>query len=417
MQVVVAVPEPTSSLAGLMTRLTREICGIGLLERTLLTAKRAGAREVLLLWPKSLPVELAETFLCSPRLLKKNNVRLQQVESFDPDQPSSWIAVRGQLDERFIWLPWNWITNARLLANLPDWGQSPTHWTAPAWIARYKVTVGRTLQAQPRPLPVGVAVTSDESVAAAERFLVAHSGKVSDGIHSTFNRRLCRPAVRWLTHTPISPNTVTFGGVIVSILGAIAFAKGTYWSFVLGALLFFVAGLFDEIDGMLARIKFSDSPFGTYLESFGDSLSYVLLFGGITIGLYRQHGVKELWLGGALLIGTVLALVVTTLQRKRAASADRPTEYLGNFYRKLEQDSSNWVSRAVRQAQGFQRRGIMIHYVVLFTVLGGVPVIFYLATLGSHLTWTLALYYNHRFFKQAPANTSLPEIHASQETL
>jgi phosphatidylglycerophosphate synthase len=194
-----------------------------------------------------------------------------------------------------------------------------------------------------------------------------------------------------------------------------AFAGGAYWSYVLGALLFFIAGLFDEVDGMLARIKFADSPFGTYLESFGDSLSYVLLFGGITIGLYRQHGVRELWVGAALLIGTVLALVVTTLQRKRAASPERPTEYLSNFYRKLEQDSSNWISRAVRQAQGFQRRGIMIHYVVLLSVLGGVQVISYLATLGSHLTWTLALYYNRRFFKQSSPRISLDQIHASQE--
>jgi L-glutamine-phosphate cytidylyltransferase len=260
-------------------------------------------------------------------------------------------------------------------------------------------------------------VSSDETIAAAERFLVARFGKVSDGIHSSFNRRLCRPAVRWLTHTPVTPNAVTFGGVIVSIFAAFAFAPGTYWSFVIGALLFFIAGLFDEIDGMLARIKFADSPFGTCLESFGDSLSYVLLFVGITVGLYRQHVVRELWVGAALLIGTVLALVATTLQRKRAASADCPTEYLGNFYRKREQDSSNWISRAVRQTQGFQRRGIMIHYVVLLTVLGEAPVIFYLATLGSHPTWTLALYYNHRFFKSAAPRISLNEIHASQEAL
>jgi phosphatidylglycerophosphate synthase len=202
--------------------------------------------------------------------------------------------------------------------------------------------------------------------------------------------------------------------VVVTIFSAIALARGNYWSYVIGALLFFLAGLFDEVDGMLARVKFADSPFGTYLESFADSLSYVLLFAGMTIGLYRQHGSRELWVGAALLIGTVLALVVTTLQRKRATTADRPAEYLGNIYRKLEDDSANWISRAVRQAQGFQRRGIMIHYVVLFTVLGGVPVIFYLATLGSHLTWTLALYYNHRFFKQAPG-ISLNNTQAARE--
>lgn len=416
MQIIVVAPEATAVTVTSNARPTSEICGISLLERTLLTAQRAGASEVLLVWPESMPTDVAETVLQSRRIQKKDNVRLV-VKSFDPNQPSSWSALQNQLEDRFVWLPWNWVTNARMLANLPDWGQSPTNWAVPMWISKNIVALGRIFQPQTKPLPEGVAVTSDETAAAAERFLVARSGKDSDGIHSSFNRRLCRPAVRCLTHTPVTPNTVTFGGVLVSIVAAFAFAQGTYWWFDAGALLFFIAGLFDEIDGMLARIKFADSPFGTYLESFGDSLSYVLLFGGMTIGLYRQHGVSQLWVGAALLIGTVLALVVTTLQRKRAASADRPTEYLGNFYRKLDQDSSNWISRAVRHAQGFQRRGIMIHYVVLLTVLGGVPVIFYLATVGGHLTWTLALYYNHRFFKQAPPRISLSEIHASQEAL
>jgi phosphatidylglycerophosphate synthase len=415
MQVVVVIPEPTCLAERSFSRLTQMICGVGLLERTLATAQRAGATDVLLIWPKSVPVEWATPFLNSRALRKTGRVRLLQVRNFGPRTRSSWTNLGDQLEDRFLWLPWNWVTNARELSALPDLDQPPADWQTPTWISKASV-VSEVVSSssQTRPLPKGVAVTSDGTAAAAERFLVAHSGKVSDGLHSSFNRWLCRPVVRWLSHTCITPNAVTFGGVIVAILSGVAYARGNYWSYVVGAVLFFIAGLFDEIDGMLARIKFADSPFGTYLESFADSLSYLLLFGGITIGLYRQHGARELWVGGALLIGTVLALVVTTRQRKRAAAADRPTEYLGNFYRKLEQDSSNLVSRAVRHVQGFQRRGIMIHYVLLFTVLGGLQIVFYLATLGAHLTWTLALYYNHRFFKQAPG-APLKQIPASQE--
>src|SRR4030095_2444301 len=116
-----------------------------------------------------------------------------------------------------------------------------------------------------------------------------NSGKISDGIHTSFNRRLCRPFVRLLSHTPITPNAVTFGGVLLSILSGIAFARGAYrWS-VLGAVLFYIAGLFDEMDGMLARVKFAESPIGTYLEGTADGLSYLLLFGGITIGLSHHY--------------------------------------------------------------------------------------------------------------------------------
>ena len=416
MQIVVVAPEATSVAARSNARLTREICGVGLLERTLVTAQRAGASEVVLVWPQSLPLELAEKTIHSRLLQKKDNVRLVQVEHFDPNAGSSWANLQGQLEDQFIWLPWNWVTYARALAKLPELKQSSPDWGGPSLVS--KTAVVSTASPRPRigSAPEGFAVISDETANAAEHFLVANSGKASDGIHTSFNRRLCRPVVRWLSHTRVTPNTVTFTGVVVAIFSAIAFAGGTYRCYVAGALLFFVSGLFDEMDGMLARIKFSDSPFGTYLESHADSLSYLLLFGGITMGLYRQHGDRELWIGAALLIGVVLALVITTLQRKRAAAADRPTEYLGNIYRKLEADSSNWISRAVRQAQGFQRRGILIHYVVLFTVLGGLPVLFYLATLGAHLTWILALYYNHRFFKQTPARVHLCKRQQPQET-
>jgi phosphatidylglycerophosphate synthase len=419
MQVVVVIPErvgeAVSVEAGSAASLTQKVCGVGLLVRTLATAQRAGATEVLLLWPQSMPADLAEEFLRSPQLKKKSAAKLIPVSGFDPESRSSWARLRGHLEGEFVWLPWNWVISARALANLPKSDLSHPNWATPTWVSTIAVVFGASGHAQPALVPEGIAVTSEETAAAAERFLVARSGKVMDGIHTSFNRRLCRPAVRWLSHTRITPNAVTFGGVLISIVSAFAFARGNYWSYVAGALLFYLAGLFDEMDGMLARITFADSPFGTWLEGFADGLSYLLLFGGITIGLYRQHGVRELWVGAALLVGAILSLVVTSLQRKRAASADRPNEYLGNFYRKLEEDSGNWISRAARQAQGFQRRGIMIHYVVIFTVLGGLPVLFYLATLGSHITWILVLYFNHRFYKQSAPGIPVHPTRASQE--
>jgi phosphatidylglycerophosphate synthase len=154
------------------------------------------------------------------------------------------------------------------------------------------------------------------------------------------------------------------------------------------------------MDGMIARVKFAESPQGTWLEGFADGLSYLLLFGGITIGLSRQYGGAAILIGFALLIGAVLAVVSTSLQRRRATSPDHPQEYLGNFYKLLEKDSGNWISRVVRQIQAFEKRGVVIHYIVLFTIIGAVPVLFLLATFGAHLTWILTLYFNRRFFSQ-----------------
>ena len=409
MQIVVAVPE-FANLAD-AEAIMRHICGVPLLERTLKTAQRFGANDVLLIWPQSVPLELGESFLRIPTFRKTEKFRLVHT-SFDPAVASSWINIDDCLESQFIWLPWNWVTNARALSDLPTCGRLIDSWTRPCRISKTAVLTDVKFASQTGPLPKGVAVTSDESAAEAERFLVAGSGKVLDGFHTSFNRRLCRPFVRLLSHTRVTPNQVTCGGVLVSIASFFAFAHGGYWAYVVGALLFFIAGLFDEMDGMLARIKFADSSFGTWFEGFADGLGYLLLFAGITIGLYRQHGDRELWVGAALLVGTVLSLIVTSLGRKRGTTADRRHEYLGTLYEKMEGDSSNWISRTARRIQPLQKRGVCIHYIVLLTVLGCLPVLFYLSTLGSHLMWTLSLYFNHRFFKQAKP---VRELAMSQE--
>jgi phosphatidylglycerophosphate synthase len=417
MKAVIAIPE----LGGLVSEqqatemLRRPVAGVPLLMRTVLTAARAGASDVLLV----VPTAMSERSLL--RLLEKVSqqgvrIELTQISEFDPQAWSSWIILKRQLKGEFLWLPWNWITTKNFLSQLPLVDIDSVDWSKAAYTTLHELDRNRASALSPRSTE-GIAVTSPESAVAAERFLIAKSGKVSDGIHTSFNRWLCRPFVRLLSYTAVTPNAVTFGGVVVSILSAIAFARGTYLWSVLGAFLFYVAGLFDEMDGMLARIKFLESPRGTWLEGMADGLSYLLLFGGITIGLCRQYGQIAVWMGIALLIGSVLALIATSLQRRRATNPDRPHEYLGRIYQLLEKDSRNWISRVVRQVQGFQRRGILIHYIVLFTLIGALPLVFVLATLGAHLTWILTLYFNRRFFSQSSRSEAKPTVSTLEEAL
>jgi phosphatidylglycerophosphate synthase len=416
MQAVVAIPEITSLVCHKKASelVMRPIAGVPLLRRTLITAARAGADDILLICPAALSNELVEQFLeTAPRYGAR--VCVIQLDEFDPRATSSWAKLAPHLNRDFLWLPWNWVTTKQFLTHLPLAQIHSVNWAKPAYATLHEVT--RDTASSALLHPEGVAVTSPESVSLAERFLVVHSGKVLDGIHTSFNRRLCRPFVRFLSHTSVSPNAVTLGGVVISILSAVAFAQGSYWWSVLGALLFYVAGLFDEMDGMLARVKFAESPWGTWFEGFADGLSYLLLFGGITIGLHRHYGRPATVMGVALLVGAILALIATFLQRRRATSPDRPNEYLSRFYQVLENDSGNWISRVVRQVQHLQRRGVMIHYIVLLTVIGALPVLFFLATVGAHLTWIVILYFNRRFFSQPAEGGAQPKVNTFKEAV
>jgi len=402
MQAVLVIPDSgiLGKFPGSERILTREIAGVPLLIRVIATAMRAGVDKLLIIWPPDVDQSIWAQCVVSPLLRGLEIAHL--VRQFDPQQPASWAGIAETVQEPFYWLPWNWVTHKRALTGLVQLLARPASWDAPALLE--KQAVFHSLTSPPGSGErEGVPITSESRIAEAERFLVAHSGKPSDGIYSRFNRLLCRPAVRLLTHTAVTPNWVTLGGLMVGIAAALMYAQGYYAAYVAGALLFFVSGLFDEADGMLARIKFRESVFGTWFEGFVDEATYLLLFGGITAGLYRERGPRELTYGYLLLIGCALSIAVTRLQRKLATAPGRPHEYAGRLNRLLEEDSSNLVSRIVRQIHIFIKKGVSVHYLVIFTVLGGLPGLLRLAAVGANLTWTLALYFNWRFFRRGKA--------------
>ena len=403
MQAVVAIPDTdTLNQYGGPEALMREVCGVPLLVRVIKTAVRAGANSLLVIWPSDVPqsiwlstqAEFVRDVLCG--------IVIVQPEAFEPRQNSNWEALSGLVDDQFLWLPWNWVTNKRALASLKPSDVLPTNWNLPIQLTK-NVAVQYT-----RVFPIerqreGVAVTSTQTAADAERYVVARSGKPLDGIYSTLNRWLCRPIVRLLSHTPITPNAVTLAGLAVAILSCLEFARGSDAAYIYGALLFFLSGLCDEMDGMLARIKFRESAFGTWFEGFVDNATYLLVFAGMTIGLYRQFGHLELVWGLALLAGSVLSVVLINLQRKRSTDAARPNEYLGNVYAKLDSDSSNLVSFAARHLNVFLKKAVAIHYLLLFTLFGSLTLFVRLAAIGANLTWILTIYFNRRFFRRSSA--------------
>lgn len=399
MQLVIAIPEPVASTPhNAAEELLRPVCGVPLLSRVLSTSLRAGADNLLLLWPQSLSGWIRQRALSfhSLRNLRVVTLPLSPNKEFDPSSRVSWETIERHLSPQFLWLPWNWITVERTLSGLHAQSMNTVEWNRPALIdVEWRSANEESLRE--REAPEGVAVISPETARDAERYLVRRSGKTLDGIHTSSNRYLCRPVVRWLCHTRITPNAVSIAGLFVALLSLLAFRLGTYWFAVLGASLFFLAGLFDEIDGMLARIKFMDSPLGCWLESAVDGISYLFLFVGIAVGLHQHHPQAALWFGIALVFGTTLSLIVTMRQRRLGASHERPHEHLGNIYAFLEKDSSNLISRTVRKIQPFQKKGVMIYYLLIFTVSGGLRLFFLLATLGSNLTWLGALYYNRYF--------------------
>jgi phosphatidylglycerophosphate synthase len=120
-------------------------------------------------------------------------------------------------------------------------------------------------------------------------------------------------ALPFLFRRPMNPNFLTVTGALVSIVAAVAFARG---SFLAAGILVLAGGFFDLIDGVVARHHGISTRFGAFLDSTLDRLVDMVLLLGIAM-YFAQTGRP----GGVLLAGT--ALVSTVLVSYSKACAER----------------------------------------------------------------------------------------------
>ena len=93
---------------------------------------------------------------------------------------------------------------------------------------------------------------------------------------------IARPLVQLLAKTPIPPNAVTWFGFIVTIGAAVLITREHLFA---AGLLVLFAGVFDILDGALARATNRVTTFGGVLDSTLDRLSEAALLLGI-LGLF-----------------------------------------------------------------------------------------------------------------------------------
>ncbi|MDQ6608981.1 MAG: CDP-alcohol phosphatidyltransferase family protein [Bacteroidota bacterium] len=115
--------------------------------------------------------------------------------------------------------------------------------------------------------------------------------KLQSGIY-----KIIDPFVKLLVKIGFTPNTVTVIGFILNIGVAVVFVMGgeegnrgdlSYVGWAGGLILF--AGLFDMLDGQVARLGKMSSTFGALLDSVLDRYSELFMFLGICYYLVAHH--------------------------------------------------------------------------------------------------------------------------------
>ncbi|MBZ5495885.1 MAG: CDP-alcohol phosphatidyltransferase family protein [Acidobacteriia bacterium] len=119
--------------------------------------------------------------------------------------------------------------------------------------------------------------------------------------------------VNVLSRFQVNPNILTFTGVVISFWAAWNFGYG---EFVRGALIIILAGMFDMLDGEVARVTRSVTRFGAFYDSVIDRYSDIILLQGLMVWYARQQR-----LGYVVLVGVVfMGAIMTSYARARAES-------------------------------------------------------------------------------------------------
>lgn len=123
-------------------------------------------------------------------------------------------------------------------------------------------------------------------------------------------RVLLHAIVRGLALTRISPNVLTFLGLVINIVAAIFFgyanAQNHVRMFLYAGLVIIGAGIFDMVDGRVARATGQVTTFGAFFDSVIDRYSDVALFFGLLVYYARANRFFYLVLVAIVMVSSVL---------------------------------------------------------------------------------------------------------------
>jgi CDP-diacylglycerol---glycerol-3-phosphate 3-phosphatidyltransferase len=123
-------------------------------------------------------------------------------------------------------------------------------------------------------------------------------------------RVLLNAIVRGLALTRISPNVLTFIGLVINTIAAILFGYANSQNyprlFFYAGLVIIGAGIFDMVDGRVARATNQVTTFGGFFDSVIDRYSDVALFFGLLVYYARENRFFYLVLVAFVMVSSVM---------------------------------------------------------------------------------------------------------------
>ncbi|MGA3076094.1 MAG: CDP-alcohol phosphatidyltransferase family protein [Bryobacteraceae bacterium] len=132
--------------------------------------------------------------------------------------------------------------------------------------------------------------------------------------------------VRWLALSRIHPNVLTFLGLVINIVAAYLFAAGSFrWA----GVVVIGAGLFDMVDGRVARETNRVTRFGGFFDSVLDRYSDLALLMGLlvyyaSINRFFYVVLTAIVMTGSVMVSYTRARAENTIPKCKVGFLERP---------------------------------------------------------------------------------------------
>jgi phosphatidylglycerophosphate synthase len=369
--------------------------------RTILTVHANGASRIII----SVPSDAAQSEKSRLHESRRLPSSVEWIERAPNESVSTIVGKMASTSEHVMVVFGNHIYQPRLLQSAMEWeGDGALALVTdrePAGIYVFSQSAALALanQSTVRAHTQSVDTTSWHSILTptdlkeSERKLDGWLVKPTDGVFARMNRRVSVPISRLLIKIPnVTANMVTLFVLAVSFAAGVFFASGGYWSTLVGAFLSVSASILDGCDGEVARIKLQSSKFGCWLETMGDYLYYLFIFGGMTLGLTRSSGNRSYLAWGAVLcFGAIMSFLVVSITRKRLSGL-QPEKLLATWQKKAESRPSNPLLYLGRHCEFIIRRCFFPYALFFFALVNLTNFVFVGTAVGANIVWMIALY-------------------------
>ncbi len=163
------------------------------------------------------------------------------------------------------------------------------------------------------------------------------------------NKRFSLPISRWVVvHTYWTPNQITYFNILLGLFAGLIAAKGTLLSLALGGCLFQIVSIMDGVDGEVAKLTKTSSPWGQWLDTISDNGSLASFMIGTSVGLYHRNPQGPVISLAITMFGAIAFMIGTMLIfLKRETDSGSLVTYDKEFLSTIQTDRFPVASRLI----------------------------------------------------------------------